>query len=313
MNWSGEGSCMRRSDPDPKLLPPNKQLTMKQALLVIGLSVCLISGTCFLLLTYYQHVREKHRQDDSNLIVAIIQTSPEREGLKTGYLAELLDLSIDQPRNLYDFNTLEAAQKLMEQPIIKEAKVRKVLPSTIHIDYELRKPIAFVGDYANTAIDADGFLFPFKPFYTPKKLPEIYFGEDEEDALPLWGSSVSGKRKDLAFELLDLSSHYCDEFSSVSCIDVSNAFASSDGQRQIILMLEDRFLRVVDGQTILCIYPRILRLRQENFLEQLGNYCRLRTHLREQDRTAPLSGKGVMQQAEAVIVDLRLSELAFFY
>lgn len=294
-------------------LQPSKKLSIKQALLIIVLSICLVSGTSLLVFTYYRHVREKQRQDSSNRIVAVIQTSPDREGLKTGYLAELLDLSIDHPRNLYDFNTLEATQKLLQQPVIKEAKVRKIRPGTIHIDYVLRKPVAYVGDYTNTAVDAAGTFFPFKPFYTPKKLPEIYFGEEEDTALPSWGGSISGKRKELAFTLLDLASQYCDELSSLSCIDVSNAFASSDGQRQIILILEDRLLRVVEGQTILCIYPRILRLHQDNYLQQLGNYCRLRSYLRERDRALPLPGKGTIQQAKAVIVDMRLSELAFFH
>lgn len=280
---------------------------------MIGLSVCLVSGTSLIVFTYYQHVRESQRQDPSNQIIAVVQTSPDREGLKTGYLAELLELSIDRPRNLYHYNTLEATQKLLRQPIIKEAKVRKIRPGTIHVDYVLRKPVAYVGDYTNTAVDAEGIFFPFKPFYTPKKLPEIYFGEEEDEGLPSWGESISGKRKDLAFALLDLSSQYCDELSSVSCIDVSNAFAPSDGQRQIILVLEDRLLRVVDGQTILCIHPRILRLRPDNYLQQMGNYCRLRSCLRERDRALPLPGKGTIQQAKGVIVDMRLSELAFFH
>lgn len=297
---------------DPKSLPTPKKLTIKQAFLAISLSIGLISGTSFLILLYYQHVSEKHRQDFSKQIVAIIQSSPEREGLKTGYLAEILDLSIDHPSNLYDFSTFEATKKLLQQPMIKEAKVRKIHPSTIHVDYVLRKAIAYVGDYTNTAIDEEGAFFPFKPFYTPKKLPEIYFGGDEKDTWIAWGERITGKRKELAFELLELSSQYCDEWSSVSCIDISNAFAACEGQRQIILILEDRFLRVVDGQTILCIYPRILRLRLENYHEQLGNYCLLRTYLREQDRNASLPGKGTVQQAKALIVDLRLSDLAFF-
>jgi len=289
-----------------------KKLPLKQALLTILLSVFFVSGTCFLILIYYQYIREKQRQDSAYEIVAVVQTSPDSEGLKTGYLAELLDLSIDYPRNLYSFNAEEAVQKMLQLPVVKEAKIRKIRPGTIHVDYVLRKPIAYVGDYTNTAIDATGTIFPFKPFYTPKKLPEIYFGEGQEDVLPTWGTTVSGKRKELAFTLLDLASQYCDESSSLCCIDVSNAFALSDGQRQIAMVLEDRLIRVIDGQTILCIYPRILRLRQDNYKQQLGNYLILRSYLRELDRVSPLPGKGIIQKAKAVIIDLRLSELAFF-
>src|SRR5690606_28774117 len=116
----------------------------------------------------------------------------------------------DHPKNLYSFNTEEAVQKLLHLPVIKEAKIRKIRPGTIHVDYALRKPIAYLADYSNTAIDASGTIFSFKPFYTPKKLPEIYLGEEEEDKPLVWGNIVEGERKELAFALYELSSQYCD-------------------------------------------------------------------------------------------------------
>ena len=296
---------------DPKTSQNRKMLTLKQALLAILLSICFVSGTSFIGLIYYQHVREKQRLDSSYDIVALVQTSPDREGLKTGYLAELMELSVDRPRNLYGYDTQEAAEKLLRHPVIREAKVRKIRPGTLHVDYVLRKPVAYIGDYTNTAIDATGTLFPFKPFYTPKILPEIILGNEDKDMLSLWGNVLEGKNIELAFTLLDYAGQYCDEFSTLNCIDVSNAFALSDGQRQIVLVLEDRLLRVVEGQTILSIHPRILRLRQDNYRQQLGHYLVLRSYLRENDRASPLSGKETIQQAKGIIIDLRLSELAF--
>lgn len=299
---------------DPRQLPAgSKKLSVKQALLFILLSVCVVSGSSFASLMYYQQIKEKQRLDSSYQIVAVVQTSPDSEGLKTGYLTELLELSIDRPKNLYGFDVEEAAQKLLRLPVIKDVKIRKIRPGTIHVDYTLRKPIAYLADYSNTAIDGSGMIFPFKPFYTPKKLPEIYLGEEDGESLPVWGEVVQGRRKELAFSLLDLSSQYCDDFSSLCCIDVSNSFALSDGQRQIVMVLEDRFLRVVDGQTILCIYPRILRLRQDNYQQQLGNYLVLRSYLRERDRSSTLPSQGAIQKAKATIIDLRLSELSFFF
>lgn len=288
-----------------------KKLTLKQAFLAILFSILFISGTSFVGLMYYQHVRENQRLDSSYAIVALVQTSPDREGLRTGYLAELLELSVDRPRNLYEYDTREAAEKLLQHPVVREAKVRKIRPGTLHVDYALRKPIAYLGDYTNTAIDATGTVFPFKPFYTPKILPEIILGNDIEDMQSFWGSVLEGENIQLAFKLLDYAAQYCDEFSSVNCIDVSNAFALSDGQRQIVLVLEDRLLRVVEGQTVLSIHPRILRLRQDNYHEQLGNYLVLRSYLRENDRASPVIGKETIQKEKAVIIDLRLSELAF--
>lgn len=298
---------------EPRNISPwQRKLPFKQSLLIILLSICFVSGTSFGGLIYYQHLRDKQRQDDAYRIVAVLQTSPEREGLKTGYLTELLELSVDRPRNLYDFNTGEAAQKLLQSPVIKEVVVKKIRPGTIHVDYVLRKPIAYIGDYTNTAVDAEGIIFPFKPFYTPKKLPEMYFGSALETYDLSWGTALNGATKELAFEILELAPQYCDEFTSLRSIDVSNAFAASDGQTQIVIILEDRLLRVENGQTVLSIHPRILRLRQDNFKQQLGNYIALRTYLREHDRLMPLSGTGTVQHSKSIIIDLRLSELAFF-
>ena len=299
---------------EPRQLPnASKKLSVKQALLWILLSVCVVSGSSFVGLMYYQHIVEKQRSDSAYQIVAVVQTSPDNEGLKTSYLTELLDLSIDRPKNLYEFDVEDAAKKLLRLSVVKDVKIRKIRPGTIHVDYSLRKPIAYLADYSNTAIDVLGVIFPFKPFYTPKKLPEIYLGEDEGEVLPVWGGGVKGRRKELAFTLLNLSSQYCDGSSFLCSIDVSESFASSKGQRQIVLVLEDRILRVVDGQTILCIYPRILRLSNDNYKEQLGNYLVLRAYLRELDRNSPLSDQSNIQKAKAIIVDLRLSELAFFF
>lgn len=298
---------------DSRQVPKHpKKLSLRQALSTILLSICLISGSCFLMLICWKYLLQKQRLDHSYEIVAVVQTSQQSEGLKTSYLTELLELSIDYPRNLYTFNTQEAVQKLLRLSVIKEAKVTKILPGTIHVDYELRKPIAYVGDYTNTAIDEEGIIFPFKPFYTPKNLPEIYFGETEENLLPLWKKRLTGKRKELAFTLLHLAPQYCDESSSLRSIDVSQAFALSDGQRQVVIKLEDRFLRLVKGQAILYVYPRILRLSEDNYKQQLGNYLILRSYLREKDLVSLASPKGAVEEAKAVIIDLRLSELAFF-
>lgn len=289
-------------------LSQKKKLTPKQALLTILLSIILVTGTCFSFFVYYRYMRNQQLQDPAYQIVAVVQTSPDREGLKTGYLTELLNLSIDRPSNLYEYNTQEAMEKLIRLPVIKDASVRKIRPGTIHVDYTLRKPIAYIGGCTNTAIDAEGKVFPFKPFYTPKKLPEIYLGSD----IPAWGSLLNGESKDLAFKILELIPQFCDANAFLCCIDVSNAFASSDGQREIVLTLEDRLIRVIDGKTILRVQPHLLRLRENNLLQQLGNYVVLRKYLREREKTDLLAGEGTIRQAKTISMDLRLSELAFF-
>ena len=261
---------------------------------------------------YFHYSKEKKRKDPAYQIVALMQTTSGIDMLKTGHLAELLGLSIDYPSNLYDYDKEAAAKKLMQLPLVKEAKVTKIRPGTIHIDYLLRQPIAYLGDCTNTAIDAEGVVFPFKPFFTPKRLPEIYLQNREEKDIPLWGSQLEGERKELAFKLLVLAPDYCDSQSTLRSIDVSDAFATSDGRRQIVLMLEEHFTKIIQGKVTMVVRPLYLRLREDNLSQQLGNYLVLRTYLREKGKLDLLEGEGAVRQAKAMIIDLRLSELAFF-
>src|ERR1700722_8295427 len=114
-------------------------------------------------------MQHKQNQDPTFFIQALAQASPDGELLKIGCLAELLDLSLDQPKSLLSFSCKAAEERLRKQPIFQEAALSKIKPRTLLVEYRLRRPIAFLGDYSNTALDDTGSLFPFHPFYTPKK------------------------------------------------------------------------------------------------------------------------------------------------
>lgn len=295
-------------------------IPLKKALIAILLSVVIISGSSFLALTYSNHLKENRRNDPKNQIMAVVQTSPDHEGLKTVYLAELLELSIDAPTNLYAFNSKEALKKLLVSPVIKEAKITKISPGTIWVDYSLRKPVAILGDYSNTMIDREGVPFPIKPFFTPKRLPEIFLGRlDEEGAEEVkteqglvWGTAINGKRLRLAFTLLDFFNRYCcDTTTRLERIDVSKAFALSYGQRQIVLILEDSCEKKKNGTLVLCIYPRILRLDTDNYEQQLHRYLALSSYLYKKEMPPLDESREVVFHAKAMVIDLRISDLAF--
>lgn len=294
-----------------------KKLPLRKAFMIIALSTFMVSGSCYAVLHYVKHLREKQRNDLAYNIVAIVQTSPHAQGLKTSYLAEVLGLSTDRPGNLFQFSSMEGKKKLLDSPVIKSATVRKIRPGTLHIDYELRKPIAYCGDYVNMAIDADGVVFPINPFFTPKLLPEIRLGDgfscrSSKGNEVVWGGVVEGAAKELAFSLLEEVPKALEQGTVLVGIDVSRAFAPSDGQREIILRLEDRVTRAGGGQTVQCHYPRIIRLRPETYRQQLDNYRRLSMHLREKERNGARSHLGTVCRSKEMIVDMRLSELAFF-
>lgn len=296
-------------------LKPTNRIPLPKALMWIILSTFLISGSSFLGLLYFQHIRENRTTDPKYQIVAVVQTSLDKEGLKTAFLTELLELSIDVPKNLYAFNSKEARERLLRFPVIREASISKIRPGTIWVDYALRKPIAYLGDYSNTVIDANGVPFPLKPFLTPKKLPEIYLGLTDEvstqeggaDRNFQWGTPLQSKKVNLAFSLLDLVIRQCcNEFTYLSRIDVSKAYALSYGQRQIVIVMEDHFEKEVDGQPLLNVYKRIIRLSTDNYAHQLKLYPPLQEYFKKSEIL-----KNPLQKNKATVIDLRLTDLAF--
>lgn len=293
----------------------SKLIAPKKAFLWLFFSTLLISGTAALALLYYRHVKELYANDDAYEIVAIIQSTPEKEALKTMYLTELLDLSVDQPINIYRFSSSQARKKLLACPLIKDAHVRKMRPGIIFVDYIVRKPMAFLIDYENTAIDLDWVSIPFKPFFSPKRLPEVYLGiAQNEESVPVsggeWGTQLSGKKIELAKALFKhIQDNYLDEKTHLARIDVSDAYSPSCGQRQIVVIVEHENPYLEGAKPIIVKYEAILRLNTENHIQGLANYFALASTLLKSE--PPTDAEGPVVKFPTMILDLRLSQLAF--
>lgn len=270
-------------------------------MLIVGAiaSVALIS---------YRLVLNARLHDKDYDIDIIVQTGPKVEALSTAYLAELMDLCIDVKTNSYAFDSKKAERKLLASPLIKRAKVTKVYPNTVFVDYTVREPKAMLYDYLNCAIDEEGYLFPLSPFFTPKKLPEIYLGLlpfGQEDEFGKKGGSFNkpldlGEIK-LAFSIID---HFEKSPLRLLRVDVSNAFSDSWGRREIVLVIED-----VDGSYR---FSRILRLITQNYEDDLQRYTLIRTKLIE-DALAKmdLNERKTIIKGPGLIIDLRIQDLAY--
>jgi len=257
----------------------------------ILLSTLLVSGTALMGWLYYLHVRNLRLNDEQYNIVAIIQKNAQKEALKTVYLAQLLDLSLDQPISIYMFDEEEGEKKLIASPLIKKVKITKIRPGTLYIDYQVRTPMAYLGEYSNTAIDQEGYLFPFQPFFTPKVLPAIYFSRFKSDVK--WGESLKTKEEfQLAINVLKkLQSSINDSF-YIKQLDVSQAFSENYGQRQIVVALGKNESR---NKTEEMTY---LRLNPDNYQQNLDNFITLQLY-------------ATRHQMKCRVIDFRLSQLAF--
>jgi hypothetical protein len=247
----------------------------------------MVSGSALMGWLYYQHAKKKRLQDDQYRIIAIVQNTPQTESLKTGYLAELLNLSLDKPVNLYLFNPLEGERKLLACPVIKHAAIKKILPGTLYIFYEIRVPCAYLANGTNTGLDEEGNIFPFYPFFTPKRLPSIRLGT----SLDLrWGSGLKNNQE---LQLAVLLIKYFNQENRLNGnpfylkqIDAADAYAESYGQRQIVITLETD-----QGSQFL------LRLNTEHFQQNLTNFFALQKTFK------------IGQLPE--IIDFRIPQLAF--
>lgn len=244
---------------------------MKKGLLyssIVLTTLCFASGVYF-----YRLSSEKSAHQKQSIPIQIIaQTGPEKEALKTDYLAELLGLSCDVPTQV--INKEKANKDLLKSPVIKKGVVKQISPSILSIDYSLRKPYVFLGDYENIALDQSGCPFPFFPFYTPKNMPLLYLGVKNIT----WNEPVE-KRK-LAFEVLEFVSKELG-FTTIHSLNVTQAEHPSLGQREIILVIDQESGR------------HFLRLTPLTYRDELRRYILLEC------------------ESGDLIIDLRLTKLAF--
>jgi hypothetical protein len=195
----------------------------------------IISGTAWALWGSYFYFMWSRGHDSGYALQALVQTGEEKEALSTTFLAELLGLSKDSQVNLYRLNLKKLEEKLLQFPLIKRASVSRIPPSSLFIDYEIRKPIMFYGDVANTALDNERVLIPFSPFFSPKHLPTLYLGVAN---LSKWGEKVSNSQADLGFSLYELlKAEFLQEGFVIKTIDVSRSALESKGACQAVVIL----------------------------------------------------------------------------
>lgn len=276
------------------------KIPFNRAILWIFVSILLVSGSAFMGWLYYLRVRERRYHDEQYKIVAIVQSTPQGDALKTVHLAEVLDLSLDKPVNLYQFNIKESTQKLLSLSVIKMAAMKKMLPGTLYLEYLMRKPYAFVGEFTNTVIDEEGFLFPFRPFFTPKYLPILYLGLSQEECQ--WGNCVKElPTVQLAFDLIcQWEALHSDRF-HLKHLDVTQAFEENYGKRQVVMLLKEKNGKWLEKDLDI---PIFLRLSADHIEQDLRNFMTL--------QNVYFEGRGKERGKEkTIVIDFRIPHLAF--
>jgi|GEM_PF-3033138 len=212
-----------------------KTVTTKEAFLFVLKATCIFWSLTYVLYALYSHCRYRLEESPSYNIVAVVSKSPVQKKLPPRLLQEILDLSQDKPTNMFRFDMKRAKQRFEQYGCFKKVKMRLQRPGVLIVDYDLYEPYAALGDYENLAVDrAKKHIFPMHPFFTPKKLPEIYLG------------TLSKERMDFAFEVLHYAKKKIQKRYTVISVDVGPYFAFKP-VKEIILHCKgenDFFLRL---------------------------------------------------------------------
>lgn len=290
----------------------SNKLPLSKVFAWIGISTFLVNSLAYFGIREYFEWRRSSSFDRRASITAIIQTGPQKEALKTDYLAELMGISRDCLPEVVQFDSKKAQENLLTSPVIKEADVKIIKPGTLYVDYTVRQPVAMLFDFENVAVDIDKCLFPLSPFFSPKNLPEIYLGAFPDELK--WHQPLQGEKIELAFELLKLlTKPVLRDLFNPKRIDVSHAFDESYGRREIIVLMEDEIISKTYGREIEYILPRFLRLSPKNYAQELTNYLKLREKLLDEERKklkAPIGNEARIRMPQKVI-DFRIPQLAF--
>lgn len=292
-------------------------LSLRQAIAWILLSILFITVPITLGVGLYRYIRTVRIHDPTYNITTLLLDSKGDLGLDPILIAELLNLSFDEPQNLYRFSSKEAQKKLLAFPVIEEAHVHKLVPGSLMVTYRLRQPLALIGDFSNTAVDHKGIPFPWQPFYKEEQLPTIYLGlrireSSKSTASHIWGQKLNGRRIELAIKVLEsLKQSIASETVTVKSVDVSQAFALSYGQKEIVVTLDESRYIPLNGRPVLAHFPRILRLSLHHYQSELANYQNLCYYLQKNEKIPNAEQLARVGHAPALVVDLRIPQLAF--
>ena len=282
---------------------------------IVG-STFVISGSFHFGLNYFIHRKYLPSNKPSDFISFLIQTGPQKEVLRTEYLCQLMDLSKDKPKKVSSFDVKIAEKKLLTSPLIQEANVKVIKPSSVYVDYTVRQPVAKIHDFENLAIDKEGYPIPMYPFFPPKNLPEIFLGAEcfpeclEGKLLIDWGKPIEGALAEISLDLLQKLQPFAKDLFKIRRIDVSKALDESLGKREIVVSLENELHIDLDQDPFSSIH--LLRLSTKNYAKELGNYLELRKKVLEEEiislRLELPSQRSFLKEK---IIDLRIDQLAF--
>jgi cell division septal protein FtsQ len=109
---------------------------------------------------------------NGHFLVRDIQVIVGKGALNEDEIAERLGVSLDET-NLYDVDLEQRRADLLEDPLIQEVEIRRILPSTLQVTAYGRTPVAQLQKNGGRLIDGHGIILPPSPRRETLSLPVI--------------------------------------------------------------------------------------------------------------------------------------------
>lgn len=242
--------------------------------LIIGLSLCLVSLPTYLFLF-------GKKEDKVFLLRTIIQKTTTINPLSPRFFSDYLGLSPSgKALNLHKLDESKIQKKLQEFPIFKTIQAQLSEQGELLVSYELRKPIFILSDYGNLGLDAEGYILPLKPYYSPKILPQVYLGIEHFQ----WNHKHPISH---ALEVLSFFQKQHNDAFSIQTIDLSRLSHKIPAHREVIVTM------------VFLNKKHYLRLHPDRIEMALKRYIHLFTEAKLQS-----------QLAKSFIFDARITKFA---
>lgn len=151
-------------------------------------------------------------------------------------LASLFPVKKGDP--LFSIDPKVVKERILSCPSFYDARVWRLLPGTLGVEYTLRSPIGSLAGFRNVCFDAHGVLFFLVPYFPPKKLPKIVLPLEKVDSLDELQRKMNlSREKDMVLQLLPLVSSVANLYKmNVESIDFSSKNHPNIFRREIILV-----------------------------------------------------------------------------
>lgn len=157
---------------DKRREEPQQRTLFHEMVTIVVISSC-FWGAFFGALWWHSRQQQRRQGDERFVLKRLASRSTTPDRLPLGVLSELLDVNANTASSVFAIQPDTACQRLLSCPAVARARVWRLLPGTLGIEYALRPPVATIAGCKNVAIDRCGTAFFLFPFYAPKHLPVL--------------------------------------------------------------------------------------------------------------------------------------------